>query len=103
AYRAGLAWTRSPRSQWRFGYVYDETPQPEEAVGPLLPDADRNGITVGYGYRGRWDFDVALMYLEFDERTREKTFATPPGAPPEPVFHGTYETTGFLLGLTLGH
>lgn len=96
AYRVGLAWTTSPESRWRFGYVYDETPQPEEAVGPLLPDADRNGVTVGYGYRGGWELDIALMYLIFDERTRDET------TPGEPIFHGAYETEAALLGVTLG-
>jgi len=102
AYRAGLAWTTGPSSQWRFGYVFDETPQPEQAVGPLLPDADRNGLTLGYGYRGGWDFDIALMYLEFDERTRDETFQTAPGEEPEPIFHGTFDTTAVLLGMTIG-
>jgi len=101
AYRAGLAWTTGPQSQWRFGYVFDETPQPEDAVGPLLPDADRNGFTLGYGYTGGWDFDIALMYLQFDERTRDETLSTAQ-FPAEPVFHGTYNTTAFLLGMTLG-
>ena len=101
AFRVGLNWTTSPRSEWRFGYVFDETPQPEEAVGPLLPDADRHGLTVGYGHRGRWDFDLALMYLEFAKRTRDKTLQNDE-FPAEPIFHGTYETTGLLLGLTLG-
>lgn len=95
-YRVGLNWTVNPTSEWRFGYVYDETPQPERSVGPLLPDADRNGFTVGYGYQGSWDFDVALMYLDFDERTRDETFRG------EPIFHGTYNTTAWLLGLSLG-
>jgi long-subunit fatty acid transport protein len=70
-------------------------------VGPLLPDADRNGFTLGYGYTGGWDFDIALMYLQFDERTRDETLSTAQ-FPAEPVFHGTYNTTAFLLGLTLG-
>lgn len=96
AYRAGLSWTNSPSSQWRFGYVFDESPQPEEAVGPLLPDSDRNGFTIGYGHDGGWDFDIALMYLMFDERTRDETFQG------EPIFHGTYDTEAVLLGLTLG-
>ena len=74
AYRAGLSLASRHGGEWRFGYVFDETPQPEEAVGPLLPDSDRNGITLGYGYRGGWDFDIALMYLMFDERTRDQTF-----------------------------
>lgn len=96
AYRAGLSLQSSPSGEWRFGYVFDETPQPEEAVGPLLPDSDRHGVTLGYGYRGGWDFDVALMYLRFDERTRDETQRG------EPIFHGTYETEAVLLGLTLG-
>lgn len=102
AYRVGLSWTTSPQSQWRFGYVYDETPQPEEAVGPLLPDANRNAVTLGYGYRGGWDFDIALMYIVFEERTRDETFVTPPGEEPEPIFHGVYDTEGVLLGMTFG-
>lgn len=100
-YRVGLVWTTSPETQWRFGYVYDETPQPEEAVGPLLPDANRNGFTIGYGYDGNWDFDIALMYLIFDERTRDQTLMTNQ-FPNEPIFHGVYNTEAILLGITLG-
>jgi len=94
-YRAGLRWTTSPTSQWRFGYVYDQTPQPEEAVSPLLPDADRNGVTIGYGHSGAIGYDIGLMYLVFDERSRHKSFAG------EGPFFGTYNTHAVLLGLTL--
>jgi long-chain fatty acid transport protein len=95
-YRLGLRWTRGPRSEWRFGYVFDETPQPEEAVSPLLPDADRDGFTVGYGHHGRFSTDVALMYLDFKDRTRARSFAG------EGPFSGTYSTKAWLLGLTVG-
>jgi len=94
-YRAGLRWTASPTSQWRFGYVFDETPQPEEAVSPLLPDADRNGFTLGYGHSGAIGFDVAVMYLDFKERTRNRSF------PGESIFFGTYNTQALLVGVTL--
>jgi long-chain fatty acid transport protein len=96
-YRIGLRWQASPSAQWRFGYVLDETPQPEEAVSPLLPDADRNGFTVGYGHTGNWGVDVAVMYLPFDERSRNKSF------PGEGAFFGTYNTDAVLVGLTLTH
>ncbi len=95
-YRGGLRWTTSPQSQWRFGYLYDESPQPEASVSALLPDANRNGLTIGYGYTGGLDFDIAFMYLKFDERTRNQDF------PDGDIFHGTFNTTGYLLGLTLG-
>ena len=96
-YRVGLRWG-PPAGQWRVGYVLDETPQPEEAVSPLLPDADRNGITLGFGHESGQGltWDIAVMYLDFDERVRDET------APLEPVFHGTYNTKAYLFGVTLG-
>jgi long-chain fatty acid transport protein len=94
-YRVGLRWTASPTSQWRFGAVFDETPQPEESVSPLLPDADRTGVTLGYGHTGAIGFDVAVMYLDFKERTRNKSF------PGEGPFFGAYNTQAVLLGFTL--
>ncbi|MES1240352.1 MAG: outer membrane protein transport protein [Acidobacteriota bacterium] len=105
-YRIGLRWSASPTTQWRFGYVFDESPQPEEAVSPLLPDADRNGFTIGYGHnpapgQGGLGFDIALMYLPFDERTRDQSFPTTAGEAPEPTFFGTYNTTAYLLGVTI--
>ena len=93
-YRLGLRWTRGNGHQWRFGYVYDETPQPEEGISPLLPDANRNGFTIGYG-TGR--FDLALMYLLFDERSRGRNR---PGDDLS-TFFGTYNTTAILLGATV--
>jgi len=96
-YRAGLRWSTSPTTQWRFGYVFDESPQPEEAVSPLLPDADRNGVTIGYGHNGPGlGFDVALMYLDFKERSRNRSFDDL-----EPTFFGTYKTQAYLLGVTV--
>ena len=63
-------------------------------MSPLLPDADRNGFTVGYGHRGaRFATDLALMYLPFDER---ETATNHDG------FQGTYNTTAWLVGLTFG-
>lgn len=94
-YRAGLRWNASPTSQWRIGYVFDETPQPEEAVSPLLPDADRNGFTLGYGHTGAIGFDLAVMYLDFKERTRSRSFEE------EAIFFGTYNTQAILVGATL--
>ncbi len=95
SYRAGLRWTLGSGNQLRFGYVFDETPQPEEGVSPLLPDADRNGYTIGYGLNGGIKADFALMYLDFKERTRARNF------PEEGPFFGTYNTKAWLLGATV--
>ena len=93
-YRLGFSYGFGGGSELRLGYVMDESPQPETAVGPLLPDSDRDGITIGYGFdSGRLTTDLALMYLTFDERTVDESMNN---------FFGTYNTTAWLLGATLG-
>ncbi len=92
-YRIGFRWNAGANSQWRCGYVYDETPQPDETMSPLLPDANRNGFTLGYGHTtaGGFNLDFAVMYLQFEKRTTRTNINN---------FNGTYETNAILLGLT---
>ena len=93
-YRAGLSWARPNNCEWRFGYVYDETPQPAESVSPLLPDATRNGLSLGWGHSfSRTTLDLALMYMKFDERTTTIN---------RDRFDGTYNSTAWLFGASLG-
>ncbi len=89
-YRLGFNYTTARGSQWRFGYGFDESPQPDESVGPLLPDSDRNVFTVGYGtVGGKWD--LALMYLASDSRETSVN---------RDNFNGRYETDAVLVGIT---
>jgi long-chain fatty acid transport protein len=93
-YRIGFRHVGSGRNEWRFGYVLDETPQPDETTGPLLPDSDRDGFTIGFGHQGqKLSYDLALLYLMFDERT---TLVNETG------FNGTWETEGLLLATSIG-
>lgn len=93
-YRLGIRMDLSPVTQLRFGYVFDENPQPDEGVSPLLPDSDRNGFTVGYGRKGsRFTTDLALMYLPFDERTTSTN---------RDNYNGTYNQTAWLFAATIG-
>ncbi len=96
-YRAGFRWNSSPANQWRLGFIYDETPQPEAAASPLLPDANRNALTAGFGHTtgGGWTFDLAVMYLDFDEREVDESFEGELG------FFGSYNTSAWLLGFTM--
>lgn len=96
SYRIGFRWRGAGTGEWRVGYIYDESPQPTASVSPLLPDADRNALTAGYGWNGPTvTFDLALMYLAFDD-----VDVTPADGQID-GFYGTYETTGWLLGATL--
>jgi long-chain fatty acid transport protein len=92
-YRFGLRWTVSDRSEWRFGFYIDETPQPEASVSPLLPDADRNGYTVGYGHTfGDVHADFTLLYVDFKNRTTANN---------RDNFNGAYQTKVWLLGTSI--
>ncbi len=93
-YRLGVLLGRGGVTELRFGVVWDESPQPTEAVSPLLPDADRVGYTFGWGRRGdRLAVDLSVMYLDFDPRTNDRSIDG---------FNGTYSQTGWLLAATFG-
>jgi long-chain fatty acid transport protein len=93
-YRAGVSWAASSGNEWRFGYLYEESPVPDQSVSPRTPDATRSGFTVGFGHQfATTSLDLALMYLPLDERT---TTSNGEG------FNGTYNTTAWLFGVSVG-
>ena len=47
SYRFGVNHNATENWDVRFGFVYDENPQPIESVSPLLPDSDRLGGSIG--------------------------------------------------------
>jgi long-chain fatty acid transport protein len=96
AYRLGANIEATPEWDVRLGAVYDENPQPVEAVSPLLPDSDRIGFTFGAGYHaGPFIVDGSAMILHFKDRSTQ-------GRNPE-GFEGTYETDAVLWSINLGY
>lgn len=96
AYRFGINHNATENWQVRLGAVYDNNPQPVEAVSPLLPDSDRIGVTFGAGYQhGPWLIDFAGFVLHFKDRDTEGTNAE--------GFNGTYETDAMLWSINLGY
>ena len=90
-FRTGLQF-RPNNSMWfGGGFVYDQTPQPDEDVSPFLPDGNRTGASIGAGFRlsKMFTVEVASLFLWFHERTivtnhdnysgKYKTFAILPG------------------------
>ena len=96
AYRIGTNIEATPEWDVRLGALYDENPQPVEAVSPLLPDSDRLGFTFGAGWHhGPWIVDGAAFILHFKDRSTE-------GRNPE-GFDGTYETDAVLWSINFGY
>ncbi|HEY6952194.1 MAG TPA: porin, partial [Bacteroidota bacterium] len=84
--------------QWQFraGYLYDHSPIQTQYIYPLLPDANRNGLNIGLGYKitGNLSVDVSYMFLKFDQRKAENTVAG---------FDGTYNANANLAGIDFGY
>ncbi len=80
----------------RAGYLYDHSPVTAAYVEPLLPDANRNGLNIGFGYQftKQISADVSYMFLKFDQRKAENTNI---------VFDGTYNATANLIGVNVGY
>jgi len=75
----------------RLGYYYDHSPAPPESVTPLLPDANRHGVTLGAGTtRGAWTFDAYNLFLFVENRSTE--------GKERDGYNGTYKTYVNSLG-----
>ena len=70
AFRFGAKWKASDKLDLMAGYLYDQTPEPDGDVGPLLPDMNRNGYSLGFSWKigeHTW-VDVSNLFLFFNER-----------------------------------
>ncbi|MGZ4809621.1 MAG: OmpP1/FadL family transporter [Thermoanaerobaculia bacterium] len=96
SYRLGAQKAATDKWDVRFGVLLDRSPQPTEGVGPLLPDADREGLTFGVGYHnGPWIIDATEFVLHFKERgTQGRSLDN---------FNGTYKTDANLISINLGY
>ena len=95
SFRLGVEYDLSDKLVLRGDYVRDTAPGPDETLGPILPDADRNGISVGAG----WEFmpcttlDIGYLIMMFEDRsTNGKSLMG---------FNGTYKNTAHLFGINI--
>ncbi|MEW5799384.1 MAG: porin [Bacteroidota bacterium] len=82
--------------QIRFGYLFDNNPVQDKYTEPLLPDADRHGYNIGFGYalNENMVIDIAYLFLQFRDRTVTGT---------EIDFDGVYQSRANLLGINFGY
>jgi long-chain fatty acid transport protein len=94
AYRVGIDWKATEKLAVLAGFVYDQTPQPDESVSPLLPDANRTGYSIGLSAKiGQHTWvDFSNLFLFFHERTTLTN---------KDNFNGTYKTFADLAVLNL--
>lgn len=82
--------------QLRAGYIFDRSPAPTKYVEPLLPDANKNEVSVGFGYKltKSVTLDVAYMFIKFDQRRAVDT---------DIKFDGTYNSNANLFAINFGY
>lgn len=96
SYRFGANKQVNDMWQVRLGVVWDETPQPVENVGPLLPDSNRLGLSFGVGLKhGNWRIDLSELYLPFVDRDTL--------GQNQDNYNGVYETTANLMSMNIGY
>ena len=91
----GLGADRSVTKQVtvRAGYMFIESPIPDETLAPTLPDADRHVLSLGVGYtRGDHQFNVGYAYSIFDDRDVDVNV--------NPAYVGSYDLSSQLLNLS---
>ncbi|MGH7674639.1 MAG: OmpP1/FadL family transporter, partial [Gemmatimonadales bacterium] len=88
----------SPKLTFRGGYLYHSAASPDQFVTPLLPESDRNELTLGAGWRAtpKLHLDFAYQYLNQNDR-RGRVFPVTVGNT------GLYEFSAHLFGLTASY
>ncbi|MEJ2582317.1 MAG: outer membrane protein transport protein [Acidobacteriota bacterium] len=94
-WRVGIELRASQHWDLRLGYLEDETPQPVEAMSPMLGDGSRKSYMGGFGYHSdSFRFDIAYEYVKLESRST--------GGNQHDGFNGTYEGNSPLLHMSMG-
>jgi long-chain fatty acid transport protein len=103
AVRLGVEYELNEALHLRAGYLFNEAAAPDATVTPLLPEADRNHITAGLGWRivPSVELNVAYQYINQNDR-RGRVRDAPEGEEPTAALNsGLYTFSGHLIGTTL--
>ncbi len=104
AYRIGVTHRLDHKTRLRFGYTYDETPQPREFFSARVPDNNRHLFSVGASHEvdKGLELDVGYMFVYFEDYTHNSS--TPPSIT-DPngtaAYNGDYSSYVHLLGVGL--
>jgi len=102
-HRLGVEYNMSDAIDLRGGILYDNNPVKDVLVDPTLPDSDRWGFNVGLGLNltKHLKFDLAYMFLRFDERTISNSQVSYTAG--DTPFNGTYNSSAHLFGFNVSY
>jgi long-chain fatty acid transport protein len=65
----GLSYKATDRITLRAGYLFDESPVPQESEDPIMYDSNKNILTMGIGLEHeRWTFDIANYLCFYNDK-----------------------------------
>jgi long-chain fatty acid transport protein len=102
AVRLGAEYVVSEAFTVRTGYLFNQAAAPDETVTPLLPENDRNHLTLGVGWQPTdlLEVNVAYQYLNQNDR-RGRTRDLRDGETAADANSGLYAFGANLFGATL--
>ncbi len=103
AYRIGLRYGFSPVATLRLGFIYDNSPVPDETLDPQLPDADKMIYTAGIEYKWSNRLITGIAYNYINGRGRTKDNDVLPFLPEHLRANGKYEQSVHSLGLSINY
>ncbi len=96
-FRFGLEYKHSDTFTGRLGYVYDQSPIPDDTIDYMLPSNDRQLINTGIGFKYRnYIIDAFYSYLMINDRhinERKEDF----------VFEGDIKGDAHMIGLSISY
>jgi long-chain fatty acid transport protein len=93
-YRLGFEYRASQSLALQLGTLYDETPQPQANMTPLLGDSNRTSVTCGLSWIKRnFRLDLGYEHIWLDTRSTEGTSVS--------GYDGRYEGTADLAGASM--
>ncbi len=103
--RFGLEYLVNEKLALRGGLYFDKNPIKDEYLDATLPDADRIGFNIGFGYNlsNKISLDFAYLFIRFEERTVNNSKISYSGNDGFIPFNGTYNSTANLVSLSLSY
>ena len=102
AIRVGAGYAVAPAWSLGVGYIRNTSASPPETVTPLVPEADRQHLTLGVEWQASERLAVHGTYHRlFQADRRGRTVGPPPGEPPSVELNsGTYRMRAHLFAIT---
>lgn len=103
--RFGLEYILNEKLALRGGLFFDKNPIKDEYLDATIPDADRLGFNLGFGYdlSNKISLDVAYLFLRFEERTINNSKISYSGNDGFLPFNGTYNSFANLVSMSLSY